>query len=326
MENNQTEEELTFQLLLDDLEDLENKQKGKQAAGEPTDTEVAIELMRQEILAAQLCIEDGKLAHSISTGRPTDRNLLASSRHEERLAGQGHRNELALNNGEPKPGNASCASTAGEGSSTDNTDNADDAVVVGIEGRMGLMIVKDNGEGSSRSTLTSWRTSNGIKCVACLELHDSAIFVGSCGHEFCHDCTREMFLGAIRDEQLYPPRCCGNVIPTGLALQLLNDEEQRDFGQRSMESTAKDRLYCADPTCSKFIPPFLIKDEHGPCRECGRLTHVLCRSLAHPGVDCPLDEPLQGVLTLADTEKWRRCFKCRHMVELEHGCNHITCR
>ncbi|RJE24123.1 RING [Aspergillus sclerotialis] len=322
MDHDQSKE-LAFRFLLEDLEDVENKQKGKQAAGNLTDNELAFKLMREEILNAQTSIEDGILALSISSAVATDQNILASIRREERIAEQDRRYALALSNGQPIPRNASHVSAASNPRPAHKTD---DAVSVGMEDLMGRTMAEDNGEGSSKHIASSSKTSYDIECAACLEKHDSAMFVGACGHEYCRDCTRQIFLGATRDEQLYPPRCCGNIIPPGIGLRFLDYEELRAFGQRAIEWATKDRLYCADPTCSKFIPPFTVKDEHGCCPECGKNTHVLCRSLEHPNVDCPLDEALQSVLAMAEAHGWRRCFNCRTMVELKHGCNHIRCR
>ena len=321
--NHDQSKELALQLLLEDLEDIENRRKGKHAAGNLTDNEVALEFMREEILNARTSIEDGILALSISSAVATDQNILASIRRDERIAVQDRRYALALSNGQPIPQNASHASAA---SNSRSAGKADDAVSAGIEDLTGRIMAENNGEGSSSLIPSSWKTSHDIKCAACLEKHESAMFVGACGHEFCRDCTRHMFLGAIRDEELYPPRCCGNIIPPVIGLRLLDYQELRAFGQRSIEWATKDRLYCADPTCSKFIPPFTIKDEHGCCPECGKNTHLLCRSLEHPNVDCPLDEALQNVLAMAEAEGWKRCFNCRTMVELKHGCDHITCR
>lgn len=109
-------------------------------------------------------------------------------------------------------------------------------------------------------------------------------------------------------------------------MRVLNYDELQAFSKRTIEWTTKDRLYCAEPTCSKFIPPFSIQNKHSTCPECHQQTHLPCRSFAHPGVDCPMDDALHGVLAMANAENWRQCFNCQTMVELQHGCNHITCR
>jgi len=38
------------------------------------------------------------------------------------------------------------------------------------------------------------------------------------------------------------------------------------------------------------------------------------------------DEALAAVMQLAQKEGWRRCDQCGSMVQLAHGCHHMTCR
>ncbi|KAF4769660.1 hypothetical protein N7455_006331 [Penicillium solitum] len=325
MEQDQ-DKRIILQLLLEDLDDLENRQKGKQAAGKETDLEIAIACLREDIRTTQISIEDEILAISTTTAIVTDQKILATLQHQERVANQDRQFALSLNNGTRTSNHISNPSVITEITSPDDDDDAVSIVMGDLMGRMTLSDkASNNGEGPSR--IHPPRTSNLMReCVSCFTKVNDIMFKGSCGHEFCRDCTRQMFLGAIKDEELYPPRCCGNVIPPGVALRILSYDELRRFSERALEWTAKDRLYCAEPTCSKFIPPFAIQHEHGTCPECHRQTHVPCRSLAHPRVDCPMDEPLHAVLEMADAAKWKRCFNCRTMVELRHGCNHMTCR
>ncbi|PWY92177.1 hypothetical protein BO70DRAFT_367399 [Aspergillus heteromorphus CBS 117.55] len=332
---------LTLQLLREDLEGLENQQKGKQVAGCHTDLEVAIQCMREDIIATQTSIEDGKLAISTSSAVASDQNVLAAIKQDEDLAEQDRRYALALGLGDEEQ-----TGTITHDDDDDEDDHVpelrdidsvpkvqnDDAVSVVMSDLMSRVTISDesasNGEGSSRAMISSQSQISDIQkeCVSCLERVHTIMFRGRCGHEFCRDCVRQMFLGATKDEELYPPRCCGAVVPPGVALRVLHYDELRAFSERAMEWTAKDRLYCADPTCSRFIPPFSIEDELGTCESCKQQTHLTCRSLAHPGIDCPMDEALHTVLEMADSENWRRCFHCQTMVELQHGCNHITCR
>lgn len=325
MEQDQ-DKRLILKLLLEDLDDLENRQKGKQAAGKETDLEIAIACLRQDIRTTQISIEDEILAISTTTAIVTDQKILASLQHQERVANQDRQLALSLDNGTRTNNHIPNPEMITEITSPDDDDDAVSIVMGDLMGRMTLSDkASNNGEGPSR--MHPPRTNNLMReCVSCFTKVNDIMFKGSCGHEFCRDCTRQMFLGAIKDEELYPPRCCANVIPPGVALRILSYDELRRFSERALEWTAKDRLYCAEPTCSKFIPPFAIQDEHGTCPECNRQTHVPCRSLAHPRVDCPMDEPLHAILEMADAAEWKRCFNCRTMVELHHGCNHMTCR
>jgi hypothetical protein len=53
----------------------------------------------------------------------------------------------------------------------------------------------------------------------------------------------------------------------------------------------------------------------------------MCKRNAHPvGKDCPEDWELEAVLKMGEKSGWRRCYKCRTLVELSQGCTHMTCR
>ncbi|KAJ5710901.1 hypothetical protein N7488_005057 [Penicillium malachiteum] len=313
---------LALQILLDELDILEDQQKGKQKESHDTDLEISIQSMKDDIMAIQTSLQDEIMALSTSVAVAMDQDVLASMREEERLAEQDRRYAAALSNGEETEN----ATPTYEPTETDKNDDVVSAVMSDLMSRITIRDDQSNGEGSSRSHLP-YQTAAGItECGSCLERFHDPGFTSACGHEFCLNCVRQMFLGAIKDEELYPPRCCGHVVPPGIALRVLQYGELSAFGERAIEWTAKDRLYCADPTCSKFIPPFAITDEIGTCPSCDKQTHLTCRSFAHPETDCPLDDVLHDVLKMAEEESWKRCFHCRTMVELHRGCNHITCR
>lgn len=53
----------------------------------------------------------------------------------------------------------------------------------------------------------------------------------------------------------------------------------------------------------------------------------MCKREAHGvGRDCPEDFELERVLKMGEKSGWRRCYKCRTLVELAQGCTHVTCR
>lgn len=164
-------------------------------------------------------------------------------------------------------------------------------------------------------------------CTACFEKFQIAnTFAGKCGHIYCRGCLRNMFLTAVQDEQFYPPKCCKKPLKPKHLIEIMTVQEIQAYEEKGVEYSTVDRLYCAEPTCSKFIPESRIKEEHGKCLACKRKTHKLCRSLAHPGIDCPNDKALQQVLKIAKSKKWMRCPSCRTMVERTSGCAHIYCK
>jgi hypothetical protein len=243
---------LTLQHLLEYLNGLEYQQKGKQVAGKHTDLDVTINCIRQDILATQVTVQDRILEISTNAAVATDQNILASLRNEERIAEQDRQYALALSNGDLVVQNKPTQHK----STLAQVNNA----AVGMNdltGRKTISDGTDNGENSLQSILVSRYSRVAKKCVCCLEEfrgHDT-LFTSSCGHEYCRECMKQVFIISIKDEELYPPRCCGKAIPTGIVLRILDDEELKAFRERALEWTVKDRLYCADPTCSTFIPP-----------------------------------------------------------------------
>ncbi len=84
-----------------------------------------------------------------------------------------------------------------------------------------------------------------------------------CGHAYCLECLKQLFMVSMQDETLMPPRCCQKEIP--IALAQLTPKEIEDFNAKHVEFSTTDRLYCSQPTCSTFIPPELIINKIGTC-------------------------------------------------------------
>lgn len=232
---------LILQLLYEDLEDIEHIQKGKQRAGNLSDHEVALACMRDEILAARTSIEDSILAISTSAAIATDQKILASLRQEETLATQDRLYALALN-GDEQPPDAPHAVAE---------EHNEDAVSIAFGDIMDRAATHN--EAHSRTAASASASSSrapipGTECASCFEKCEPTLFMDFCRHAFCHDCTRQMFLRATKDEELYPPRCCGHIVTPGIAMRVLDYAELRSFSEKAMEYSAKDRVYCADAT------------------------------------------------------------------------------
>ncbi|KAI0371250.1 hypothetical protein BV20DRAFT_965420 [Pilatotrama ljubarskyi] len=96
------------------------------------------------------------------------------------------------------------------------------------------------------------------------------------------------------------------------------------------------RHYCPNPRCSALVQ--LDEDSEDPqalCPSCNTVICVPCRVIWHDDLSCeeyqalPVDDRSpedQKALQLIKAENWRRCPSCSFIVELTHGCNHITCR
>lgn len=130
-----------------------------------------------------------------------------------------------------------------------------------------------------------------------------------------------------------PPRCCTQPIPGSIIKPLLTRDDQQCFLKAVQEFSTpwEKRIFCPNPSCNEFIPPRPKPDPKHPfdgvCRECRTRVCTMCKMRAHPlGQDCPNDLELDQVLRMGEKSGWRRCYKCRTLVELSQGCTHMTCR
>ena len=161
-------------------------------------------------------------------------------------------------------------------------------------------------------------------CVSCSErIHYFRAVYAPCGHDYCQDCAERLFLNSMRDESLFPPCCCRQAIPLAAVDIFLNAELVKCFEEKAMEFSTPNRLYCAWPACSAFIPPAKIKGDIVICPKCDFWVCTKCKGKSHSGRDCPRDASFDALKATASKEGWQRCNRCERYIELTHGCNHI---
>jgi len=164
-----------------------------------------------------------------------------------------------------------------------------------------------------------------LECTAC---GDSIADIGIralCGHVYDIPCLEIMFRKATTDESLFPPSCCQVSIPITAVEDLLDPVLLSLFEQKSVEFSTPDRVYCSRPTCSTFLGPASSKISSVYCLNCTSTTCGLCKEESHVGRPCAADEVNANILDMAKREGWQRCYSCKHLVELNHGCFHMTC-
>lgn len=116
------------------------------------------------------------------------------------------------------------------------------------------------------------------------------------------------------------PRCCNIPIPVGYGNSFLTLDEHELYGEIELEGTTLEKTYCSNSDCCKFIPPYDITENHGTCFSCGTVTCTTCKFGKHDGEICLQDPLLPDILEMAKSQGWQRCYKCKMMIELVHGC------
>ena len=179
-------------------------------------------------------------------------------------------------------------------------------------------------------------TSINSSCICCREdfTRDSGSLQSlPCGHPYCHQCLAIMISQSTVDESNMPPRCCTQPIPGATIKMVLTRDEQHEFLKAVLQYSTpwEARIFCPNTSCGEFIPPRAKIDPKHPfettCKSCKTRVCVMCKRNAHRlGQDCPADWDLDVVLKMGEQSGWRRCYKCRTLVELAHGCTHMTCR
>ncbi|EMD69276.1 hypothetical protein COCSADRAFT_56374, partial [Bipolaris sorokiniana ND90Pr] len=172
------------------------------------------------------------------------------------------------------------------------------------------------------------------------ESKDDPFIKAPCGAHFvCPDDIASFFEHATNDESLYSPKCCNRVflldeykdhIPADIALAYHNKEQ----GEYSI--LAKNRLYCANTSCARFLHPSSnVKDAlssttYAICKaeECGGWTCVHCKTLLDknsPAHTCGSNDVDENFKQIVLKKGYQRCFACGATVELAEACNHIRC-
>lgn len=154
-----------------------------------------------------------------------------------------------------------------------------------------------------------------------------------CLHNYCDTCLQVLITQVATDESKMPPRCCNKAIPGVTIKSVLTREQQSAFMKSVVQFNTpwESRIFCPNTACGEFIPKRGKIDPKHPfevvCRKCRTKACSTCKQAAHPfGQDCPADWELDAVLQMGENAGWRRCYKCRNLVELTQGCSHITCR
>lgn len=292
----------------------------------PADFETAMAIFKASLDSWARTEQDRAMARSICRAIVLDGDAIKESRDIEEQASSDRRRALSEdadvdNEGVPQPEDG-LGERLNEEPLDDDMLNKLTALYVHGMGP------SEEAESSSQAAArdeNATRLSNHVRdCAACnadVPFFDSVRC--PCGHEYCRACIAELFDASLSDESLFPPRCCGDSIPLGLNQIFLPSTLVRKYHAKELEYGTTNRTYCHEPTCSTFIPPSSIQGNVALCSRCGSQTCTMCKGQSHQE-DCPEDITTQELLLYAKDMGWQRCLKCRTLVELNTGCNHIS--
>ncbi|ETS77786.1 hypothetical protein PFICI_09848 [Pestalotiopsis fici W106-1] len=334
---------LVIRLLLEDCEEALSATvgKGKQVVGTETDQHVALDLHLQEINLLQEFAADRRMARSVQQAIRSDGPALSISQEEERRAENDHSLSIAVSQG-ATPSTLEADLNAQRTIDDDDDEFIEKLLYIYVDGIEEIAADDDPEEGHDTDgdsdvadlpESSAWAASRDKRkarptrnCVACgNHKHFADVARAPCGDEYCRECLSRLFRDAMIDESLFPPRCCRLPIPLERNRLFLSADLCRQFRKKAIEFSTPNRTYCHSSECAQFIPRENCSENTAVCDACGLRTCTTCKSAEHGG-DCPNDGPLQQVIELAREQNWQRCQNCWGMVELNTGCNHITCR
>ncbi len=313
---------LALQLQREDLEMLKNGRKGKAREGETDDFNLALQLYEADLASCAAVASDRSICGSIARAVRSDADLISAIVLEEEQAALDREFACGLSTGAIRttPARPTSALTI-----------PDEELLARLEA---LYVSPTSSEQPAESS--AWAASRPvprtrgdagkpkIECIGCGDKHYSAdVSRFPCSHEYCRGCLESLFTASLSDESLFPPRCCNQPIPLESCRTSLPSKLAGEFLAKKAEMETPNRTYCHLPTCSTFIPQQFINGEVATCIRCRKTTCVTCKRPSHEG-DCPHDPAVQELLRVAAENGWQQCYSCHRLVELEHGCNHMS--
>lgn len=170
------------------------------------------------------------------------------------------------------------------------------------------------------------------ECTSCFdELPNHKAVDMPCHHKYCSPCFSQLIITATSNEATFPPKCCLQEIPKKTMREHLPPKALAQFDEKALEYAVAigNRFYCVSPKCAKWIDTRIARRTNGilECPHCAVKLCTTCRGPQHSSnEDCPQDYGLGPTLDQAERAGWRRCYRCRALVELSSGCRHITCK
>ena len=324
------EDEITaLKLHIEDVCEREESKKAKYPTANPPDLEIAYTIFLDGLRSQLQVLHDLKIAHSTANAVDLDGTATAKLSQEEAQDKLDRQLAVRLSDGElnfeaPPPYTEQAQEISLE-----------DKLVRRLEDLHTWDDIETDGAAVAGPSQPCVRHQANIlgamsrkvfQCTACMDGFRWADATQlNCGHEYCQSCLKEVIMRGVKDHDLalIPPRCCGKPVIQDIIVNILSAEEMDDFQSAVTEKDTKDKTYCGNVECGKFVAPMHILAGKATCPYCKSQTCAICKGNAHEG-DCPADAAIQATLKLGTENHWQRCFSCRSLVAIEWGCKHMT--
>ncbi|KFY69205.1 hypothetical protein V496_00436 [Pseudogymnoascus sp. VKM F-4515 (FW-2607)] len=324
------DQSLALQLQLDEINSQLERQSGKWAEDSPPDFALAYIDFEAELKRAIVLVEDLKFAQSIATAVDSDAVAIEESRAEETQSVHDRDFALSLNEDENLPSQCvtdlpEISRLGAESAEWEYVLQATEASTFSIKSCSTVAGPSAHYARRQEAVLQQLPPLK-LECVVCGEsAHPHTTVRLACSDVYCKPCLKSFFLRVTKDEGLFPPTCHSHPIDISVIKADFSFEELTAYRSAELEFTSRDRVYCADQECAKFIPMPQRTPDCASCEACSAKTCMHCKALAHDG-GCPADEARQSLITFADELGWKPCFGCGEMVSRHEGCDHMTCR
>ncbi|KAG5750273.1 hypothetical protein H9Q72_009926 [Fusarium xylarioides] len=151
-----------------------------------------------------------------------------------------------------------------------------------------------------------------------------------CGHDYCHPCLVNTVKLSLSAAWYFPFKCCDEEVPPEVIEEHVPANDIQQYRENWAEHKTRDRTYCSNRQCLKFIPPKNADDYGEPCYgdeaecpACKEVTCTACKDKGHSGV-CEKQVETDQALDFAKSKGWNRCPYCGYLIEKIDGLQFVS--
>ncbi|KAF3127316.1 hypothetical protein TWF703_010012 [Orbilia oligospora] len=225
---------IALALQLEELDIEVDNRKGKEKAGKMADRHAALQDYKDILLSMSQFHADQRMAKSIADAVLQDSATIAEFQALEAIAVRDREQALRMANTMDATPQTAPRSTAAATSS-----------------RSRALVMRGGDDYTSNYDLESMTgsTEYGDQTTLYSEYDDDDELESNAGT------TSTYRRPAMKDESLYPLKCCKVEIPGNVIARILSAAEYEKYQEAAVEYSSSDRMYCPNKKCLQFIPP-----------------------------------------------------------------------